>query len=140
LEPHTLRALVLLLYGAGLRVSEAVNLTLADVDLPNALLTVHRTKFDKTRLVPLGADLHQVMAQYLSERQSAGHAQTGTAPFFVLRSGAPVSIQLLELHFRHLRVYAGVQRTDGARYQPRLHDLRHNSASWIIPSTFSMLD
>ena len=128
MEPHTLRAILLLLYGAGLRVSEAVNLTLADVDLPNALITVHNTKFDKTRLVPLGADLHRVMAQYLSERQGAGHAQTGTAPFFVLRSGAQVSIQLLELHFRQLRAYAGVQRTDDARYQPRFHDLRHSFA------------
>ena len=30
--------------------------------------------------------------------------------------------------FRRLRIQAGVQRNDGARYQPRLHDLRHAGA------------
>jgi integrase/recombinase XerD len=128
LEPHTLRTIILLLYGAGLRVSEAVALTLTDVDLPDAIITIHNTKFNKTRLVPLGPDLHQVMAQYLTQRNEAGHAQNHCVPFFVLRRGTPVSVQLVEQTFRRLCDYAGVRRTDGARYQPRLHDLRHSFA------------
>jgi integrase len=40
LEPHTLRAILLLLYGAGLRVSEAVALTTADVDVVDSVITV----------------------------------------------------------------------------------------------------
>jgi integrase/recombinase XerD len=128
LEPHTLRAIVLLLYGAGLRVSEAVALTLGDVDLPEAILTVRNTKFHKTRLVPLGPDLQQAMAHYLTQRHAAGHSQSRSAPFFVVRRGAPVSIQLVQQTFRRLCAYAGVRRTDGARYQPRLHDLRHSFA------------
>lgn len=135
LEPHTLRAILLLLYGAGLRVSEAVALTLADVDLADALITIQNTKFDKTRLVPLGAELTQVMAHYLSVRNAAGHPQHCEAPFFVLRRGGGVSIQLVQQNFRRLCKYTGVRRTDGARYQPRLHDLRHcfavhRLASW----------
>ena len=47
LEPHTLRAVLLLLYGTGLRRGEALRLTQADVDLPHALLTVRATKFYK---------------------------------------------------------------------------------------------
>ena len=47
LEPHTLRALLLVLYGAGLRRGEALSLTLADIDLQAAVLTVRETKFDK---------------------------------------------------------------------------------------------
>lgn len=125
LEPHTLRAILLLLYGAGLRVSEAVALTLGDIDLAGALITIQNTKFDKTRLVPLGADLTQVMAQYLSARNAAGHSQRREAPFFVLRRGRGVSIQIVQQNFRRLCEYTGVRRTDGARYQPRLHDLRH---------------
>jgi len=45
LEPHTLRAILLLLYGAGLRVGEAVALTVADVDVPAAVITIRNTKF-----------------------------------------------------------------------------------------------
>jgi site-specific recombinase XerD len=136
LEPHTLRAMILLLYGAGLRVSEAVALRLGDVDLPNALLTVRNTKFHKTRLVPLGADLQQVMTQYLTQRQAAGHAQRPGTPFFVLRRGTPVSVQIVEQNFRCLCAYTGVRRSDGARYQPRLHDLRHSFAVHRLTSWY----
>jgi site-specific recombinase XerD len=62
-------------------VSEAVALPLEDVDVPNALLTVRNTKFHKTRLVPLGTDLQQVMTQYLTQRQEAGHSQRPGTPF-----------------------------------------------------------
>lgn len=109
LESHTLRVIVLLLYGAGLRVSEAVALTLETVDLPNALLTVRNTKFNKTRLVPLGSDLQEVMTQYLTRRQQAGHSQSPEAPFFVLRRGTPVSVPIVEQNFRQLCEYAGVR-------------------------------
>jgi site-specific recombinase XerD len=123
LQADTLRAVLLLLYGAGLRVSEAVALTLEDVDLSTAVITIRDTKFNKTRLVPLGPELNRVMAQYAASRNKAGHVQTGSAPFFVLRRGRPVPVQLVEQRFRCLREHAGVSRADGARYQPRLHDL-----------------
>jgi integrase/recombinase XerD len=128
LEPHTLRAILILLYGAGLRVSEALGLTLADVDLAAALLIIRETKFHKTRLVPLGADLHQVLAQYAARRTEAGHSQSATAPFFVLRRGGQVQRPLVEWRFKGLREYTDVKRVDGAHYQPRLHDLRHSFA------------
>jgi site-specific recombinase XerD len=128
LEPHTLRTILILLYGAGLRVSEALALSLADVDLAAALLIIRETKFHKTRMVPLGPDLHQVLAQYTATRAAAGHSQSGTAPFFVLRRGGPVQRPLVESRFKGLREYTDVKRIDGAHYQPRLHDLRHSFA------------
>jgi site-specific recombinase XerD len=136
LEPYTLRTIVLLLYGAGLRVSEAVALTFGDVDLPNAMLTVRNTKFNKTRLVPLGSDLNQVMTQYLTQRPQASHSQHPDATFFVLRRGTPVSVQIVEQNFRRLCQYTGVHRCDGARYQPRLHDLRHSFAVHRLTSWY----
>jgi integrase/recombinase XerD len=48
------RTLLILLYGTGLRIGEALGLTLRDVDLLERILTVRRTKFFKTRLVPIG--------------------------------------------------------------------------------------
>jgi integrase/recombinase XerD len=136
LEAHTLRAILLLLYGAGLRVSEAVALTLGDVDLPGAVMTIRETKFNKTRLVPLGPELNQVLAQYATRRNEAGHAQSKSAPFFVLRRGGRVPVHLVQQIFRRLREYAGVSRADGARYQPRLHDLRHSFAVHRLTSWY----
>lgn len=125
LQPHTLRAVLLLLYGAGLRIGEAVALTVQDVDLDAAVITIRNTKFHKTRWVPVGLKLNQAIAEYAAQRKEAGHSQSPDAPFFVLRRGAPLSVQIVEQAFTRLRKYAGVGRADGARYQPRLHDMRH---------------
>jgi len=128
MEAHTFRTLLLLLYGAGLRDGEALSLNMEDVDLQEAVLTIRDTKFYKTRLVPLGSELNDLMAEYAQQRGKAGHSQSGDAPFFVTRLGARVPLYLLQRGFRRLRTRAGVRRDDGARYQPRLHDLRHTAA------------
>ena len=125
LEPHTFRTLLLVLYGAGLRRGEALNLTLADVDLSAALLTVRETKFDKTRFVPVGPQLTRALEKYATQRQASGASQTGEAPFFVNRDGTPLAARTVSKAFVHLRRAAGVSREPEARYQPRLHDLRH---------------
>ena len=63
-RPTTVRTLLLLLYATGLRISEALALTHADVDLAEAILTIRETKFYKSRLVPIGADLVGVLTRY----------------------------------------------------------------------------
>lgn len=136
LQPHTLRAVLLLLYGAGLRIGEAVALTLGDVDLSAAVITIRNAKFHKTRLVPIGARLNRVMAQYAAQRKEAGHSQSADAPFFVLRRGAQLSIPIVRQAFIRLRKYAGIGRADGARYQPRLHDMRHSFAVCRLTSWY----
>jgi integrase/recombinase XerD len=126
--PETFRAILLLLYGAGLRAREALSLTVADVDLPNALLTVRDTKFFKSRLVPIGRDLARVLTEYTRWRDSAHPAASGERRFFLGKRGAAIHLWTLEDAFQRLRVYARVRRSDEARYQPRLHDLRHSFA------------
>ena len=106
LQAHTLRAVLLLLYGAGLRVGEAVALTLQDVDLDAAVITIRDTKFHKTRLVPVGLKLNRMMAQYAAQRKEAGHSQSSDAPFFVLRRGVPCPVTSCE---RHSPAYASTQ-------------------------------
>ncbi len=127
-EPYMIRTLLLLLYGAGLRISEAINLTLADVDLFQALLTIRETKFYKTRLVPLGTQLTQSLLQYALWRQREEHSLNPEAPFFVGQNGKAINRHTFERIFHRIREKAGVKRTDNARYQPRLHDLRHTFA------------
>jgi len=136
MEAHTFRTLLLLLYGAGLRDGEALSLNLKDEDLQEAILTIGNTKFYKTRLVPLGRELNDAMTEYAKQRKKAGHSQSGDAPFFVTRLGARVPLYLLQRGFRRLRTRAGVRREDGARYQPRLHDLRHAAAVHRLTASY----
>lgn len=124
IEPYTYRTLLLLLYGAGLRISEALDLTVADVDLAESILCIRESKFYKTRLVPVSADLTYVLTQYAARRRQ-DHPCPSDSPFFLSRSGRAVTRAAAETAFRRLRVRAGVLRNDGARYQPRLHDIRH---------------
>lgn len=123
-----LRTLVLLLYGAGLRVGEAIGLRLRDVDLPTALLTVRRAKFHKTRLVPVGPDLLGALQAYAPERSGARLPVDDDA-FLTDRRGASLRYKNVRHAFARVRKSAGIARSDGARYQPRLHDLRHSFAT-----------
>ena len=127
IDDYVFSALLLLLYGAALRISEAIWLRIDDVDLPQAILTVRGTKFYKTRVVPLGKDLTQVLNAYLGKRNHS-HAGAADRPFFCLRDGKPLSRSAAESAFRRLRARAGVGREGGVRCQPRLHDLRHSAA------------
>jgi site-specific recombinase XerD len=128
LEPHTFRAILLLLYGAGLRVSEALHLTLDNVDLQSAVLTIRNTKFNKTRWVPLGPELQKALMRYATTREQQDHSCAASAPFFVERAGTHVPHNTIGHAFQTLRNYAGVVRADNAACQPRMHDLRHTFA------------
>ena len=72
--------MLLLLYGTGLRISEALNLDMADVDLEEALLHIRETKFYKTRLVPTGrsdagvARVCVAASQALADPAPTGHS------------------------------------------------------------------
>lgn len=127
IDDHVFRTLLLVLYGAGLRLSEALALTIGDVDLPAAMLRIGPTKFYKTRIVPMGKDLTRVVAEYAAQRNQR-HCVATEAPFFCFDDGTRLSKTAAQRAFRRLRSHAGVQCAGGARRQPRLHDLRHAAA------------
>ena len=102
LEPHTFRAILLLLYGAGLRISEALSLRAGDVDLSEAILLIRETNFYKSRLVPIGPQLKQAMEQFAVTRRGAGHSEMPNAPFFVGRKGNQLRIPTVQASFRQL--------------------------------------
>lgn len=128
LQALTFRTMFLLLYGAGLRAGEALRLKCSDVDLDEHVLTIRQTKFFKSRFVPIGPDLARALAEYRQQREWLLLPEAGESAFFATRTGHAVSLQRLEKVFRRLRGQAGIRRTDGARYQPRIHDLRHTFA------------
>jgi site-specific recombinase XerD len=127
IDALTSRTLILLLYAAGLRISEALNLNLADVDLNDRMLCVRGSKFYKTRLVPVGSDLTQVLREYARPRFKRSPLEPD-APFLLSSRGERLSRAAAEQAFHWMRSRAKVSRDDGGRYQPRLHDLRHTAA------------
>ena len=134
MDPFAVRTVLLVMYGAALRTSEALSLTLGDVNLPDAVLTIRNSKFFKSRVVPIGPKLVAAMADYARAHRNG--AEESNTPFFVMRNGRPINISTLENSFQRLREHAGICRADGARYQPRLHDLRHSSAVHRLTSWY----
>jgi site-specific recombinase XerD len=127
-DAATFRTLLLLLYGAGLRFSEATGLTLADVDLAENVLTIRATKFYKNRLVPIGPRLATVLDAYLHRSRREGLSRDETAFLLSNRDGTRLASSTVQAAFDALRRIAGVHGTAGGRLIPRLHDLRHSFA------------
>jgi integrase/recombinase XerD len=127
LDAYVLRAVILILYGACLRHGEALRLTMQDVNLDEAVLHVRESKFYKSRLVPLGADLNGAMRSYARQRNQK-FGQAPDAPFFCFRDARPLTQTAVRRAFQRQRILANIQREGGVSRQPRLHDLRHSGA------------
>lgn len=128
LDRQTLRALLLLLYGAALRNGEARSLTVDDVDLSATVLTVRNSKFYKSRLVPLGPQLADRLTSYAEIRAGRPFPQGRASTFLANMDGTPLHQETVYHAFLRLLRRAGIDATAGARQAPRLHSLRHSFA------------
>lgn len=126
LRPLMYRTLFGLLAAVGLRISEALKLRIADVDLNDATITVRQTKFQKSRCLPIHASVVQALMEYRHVRDRHVDAEAG-APFFVSHTGEFLPRGTAEHVFKRLRRrLKWCARGDHA--EPRLHDLRHTMA------------
>ena len=128
LLPRTYAALISLLAATGLRISEALHLLVTDIT-PNGLL-IRKTKFQKTRLVPLHATAVTGLARYLTHRQEA---RCGGDHVFVSGEGQPLVYWKVHSVFRTLLKSAGI-KPSGGRW-PRIHELRHTLAVRALESS-----
>ena len=118
-----------LIAATGLRVSEAIALRVEDV-WPDGALHIRETKFCKSRLVPLHPTVVEALGRYLEKRRRVAADSDCLFPSARGRALCPSTVNYT---FRCLLRQADV--APGRRRQPRIHDLRHNSGSRIIPST-----
>jgi integrase len=112
----------------GLRISEALSLHNEDVDLKRGMLTIHQTKFAKSRQVPMHPSTVEALRRYRWMHDLAGASAQDDAPFFVGTRGRwrgrPLDARQVHRVFADLREQLG-WRNRGAHHAPRIHDLRH---------------
>ena len=127
--PPSIRALIMLLYGAGLRLSEGLSLRFADINLQNAVLTIRDGKFYKERLVPFSQRLATELGSYAAQQRRLWACPMGQgSAFFAMRDGRALKRDSVEDIWRRVCDAAGVRSPTGAAEQPRLHDRRHTFA------------
>jgi integrase len=134
LSPHLhliIPMIIRMLYCCGLRISEATNLTIEDVDLADGTLFIQNTKFGKERIIPMSDNLSQRCYEY--SRLALSGKTKGTY-FFPSPYGGHYQCGTVYAHFRKIMWKAGISHTGKG---PRLHDLRHTFAvhclkKWVL--------
>jgi integrase/recombinase XerD len=122
LRPHTFKTLLGLLASTGLRVSEALALRFGDITGDG--LVIRKTKFHKSRLVPLHSTTETVLQRYLELRRSA----SDTCDFiFISHTGGRLSYSAV--HDTFVRLARRVELPSGpGKRGPQIHTLRHTFA------------
>ena len=127
LRPWTYHFLFGLLSVTGLRLGEARNLELQDVDLPARVLTVRGAKFGKSRLVPLHQSTCRVLADYLRRRERHWAKRAVSSYLFVSNWGNRLDGGEIHRTFYALSRQIGLRGPNDS-HGPRLHDMRHRFA------------
>jgi integrase/recombinase XerD len=127
LRPWTYHCLFGLLSVTGLRISEARNLELQDVDLKTGVLTIRSGKFGKSRLIPIDASTRRVLADYLARRDRQWASRPVSSYLFLSSWGNQLDGGEIRRTFYALSRQIGLRgRSDS--HGPRIHDLRHRFA------------
>ena len=116
-----------LMYGLGLRVSEAANLTVADVDLGRDLLIVRDSKFGKSRLLPFGPKLHARLATFIDQSADRAAGSGAHAPLFTFARRRPIYVGTISDVFHRLLPKLHLTTPEGVA-SPSTHSLRHSFA------------
>ena len=114
-------AILLLLYGSGLRVSEALSLTARDLPIGDAIRVTG--KRSKTRIVPVVPAVREAIADYVRQ---CPYRIEGVSPLFVGARGGPLNADLVRRAVRAARTRLGLPHT----LTP--HALRHSFATHLL--------
>ncbi|MFY9327076.1 MAG: tyrosine-type recombinase/integrase [Georgfuchsia sp.] len=128
LRPWTYCCLFGLLSVSGLRLGEARNLELQDVDLEAAVLTIRGAKLGKSRLVPVHASTCKVLADYIARRKRHWANRPVSSYLFVSTWGNRLDSGDIHRTFYALSRQIGLRGVADS-HGPRLHDMRHRFAT-----------
>src|ERR1051325_2069042 len=134
LKGRTLATIFGLLAVTGMRISEALALDRQDVDLPEGILRIRRSKFGKSRLVAVHESTRQILVDYARERDRVVPRPTGAA-FFLCEGGGRVTQWSCRYNFAKVSRQVGLRLATKDRrhgHGPRLHDMRHRFAACTL--------
>jgi integrase/recombinase XerD len=121
----TCRTVVGLLASTGMRVGEAIALDRTAVDCEEGVITVRRSKFGKSRDVPVHPETSRALEEY-AERRDRQFRGASSEAFFLSLVGKRLIYNNLHRAFFDLVTEAGLANRGPRR--PRIHDLRHTFA------------
>ena len=126
-KPQGIRdaAMLEVLYAAGLRVSELINLKLQDINLEAGFVRV-LGKGSKERIVPIGMHAKEKIDRYLKQARTLSLKQTSSPYLFIARAGKPMTRQGFWKLLRRHATKAGLTK----KITP--HSLRHSFASHLL--------
>ena len=119
-----------LVAATGMRMSEGLALDRSDVDRDQGILTIRRTKFGKSRLVPLHASACEALESYAAQRDRILR-RVETPAFFLSDGGRRITQWSTRYNFARVSQQIGLRPPAGGHrhgHGPRLHDLRHRFA------------
>jgi len=115
-----------------MRVNEAVGLDRQDVDLEHGILTIRRTKFGKSRLVPVHTSTADALKKYAARRDCIFRAPPNQA-FFISERCTRITEWMARYTFAKLCQQLGLRAVaKGHGRGPRLHDIRHRFAACTL--------
>ena len=114
-----------LLYGCGLRVSEALNLKLEDIDFKAGIITILGAKNGRDRLVPLAESL---VLRFSKLQRKLHTFSSKSTYFFISPSGSRLDKTTVYERFRNYLLMAKISHT---KQGPRVHDFRYPNLNKI---------
>jgi len=127
LKPETLHMIISLLYALGLRLGEALRLTIKDVDFNQKTLFIRNSKFYKDRIIPFGPKLGEHLKNYMDLRCKQFKSVRLEDPLFITRRCAFIRNRTIQYVFWDVLKAAKIAVPPNQQ-RPRLHDLRHTFA------------
>ena len=124
-ESHRNRAIIEMLYGSGLRVSELVNLRLSDIYLKEGYMRI-TGKGSKQRLVPISPVAAEWFGYWMQDRSALDIKADATDIAFVNRYGRQLTRAMIFTIIKTLALAAGIQKTISP------HTLRHSFATHLL--------
>jgi integrase/recombinase XerD len=125
-----------LCYGCGLRRSEAVNITVKDIDLEQKLLYVRKGKNKKRRVIPITQSMANDFRKYLESRKSPSFGGVGQEALLLNKQNKKMTANTMYLLFKNLLKTINNGQIIAENYC--LHSLRHSIASHLLENEINV--